>query len=131
MNTTYFLNLVAGNVFKTKTSPAIPSKYYLALSTTAPKADGSSCTEPTDSAYARVELTNMSAPANGVVSNTSLIQFPESTADWGIMSYYGIFDAATGGNLLMYGELTKSRTVEANTIMIVREGSLNLSIANP
>ena len=36
MNTTYFLNLVSGNVFGSKKSPAIPEKYYLGLSSTAP-----------------------------------------------------------------------------------------------
>lgn len=131
MNTTYFLNLVAGNIFGTKKSPAIPSKFYLGLSTSAPNVSGGGVTEPTDSAYARMELSSLGAPTGGVVSNTSIIEFPESATDWGIVSYYCIYDAATGGNLLMYGQLEKSRTVEANTVMIVRAGSLNLSMVNP
>ena len=35
MNTTYFLNCAAGNIFNTKTSPALPKTYYIGLSTSA------------------------------------------------------------------------------------------------
>ena len=34
MNTTYFLNQVMGNLFKTKETPALPSEYYIGLSST-------------------------------------------------------------------------------------------------
>lgn len=131
MNTTYFLNLIAGNVFKTKTSPGIPSTYHLGLSTTAPNVSGGGVTEPSDSAYKRIALSGLGAPNNGAVANTSIIEFPESTQDWGTVSYYCIYDSATGGNLLMYGQLAKSRIVEANTVMIVRADSLKLSVTNP
>lgn len=132
MNTTYFLNLVSGNVFGSKTTPAIPSKYYLGLSSTAPGLDGSGATEPgAGTGYARVELTSLSAPSNGVVTNSTAIDFAESTAEWGTMTHFAIYDAPTGGNLLMYGELSASRHVEAATIMTIKLGSLNLSVVNP
>lgn len=40
MNTKYFLNLVAGNVFRSKETPAIPTKYYIGLSKTEPNETG-------------------------------------------------------------------------------------------
>lgn len=132
MNTTYWLNEVAGNVFKTKTSPALPNNFYLGLSGTAPSLDGTGVTEPAASAgYARVQLTSLSEPTNGVVTNEQAIDFAESTADWGTMTYFVVYDAATDGNLLMYGQLSVSRTVEAATIMTIKAGSLNLSVVNP
>lgn len=132
MNTTYFLNLVSGNVFGSKKSPAIPEKYYLGLSSTAPSLDGSGVTEPGGGAgYARVELTSLSAPINGAVTNSSAINFAESTAEWGTMTHFVIYDALSEGNLLMYGELSASRKVEADTIMTIKLGSLNLSVVNP
>ena len=71
MNTTYFLNLAAGNLFGTKTSPEIPSNYYIGLSTSAPNVNGTNVNEPSTSAgYARVKLTTLSEPASGVVTNT-------------------------------------------------------------
>lgn len=132
MNTTYFLNLVSGNVFGSKKSPAIPEKYYLGLSSTAPSLDGSGVIEPGDgTGYARVELTSLSAPINGAVTNSSAIDFAESTAEWGTMTHFVIYDALSEGNLLMYGELSASRKVEADTIMTIKLGSLNLSVVNP
>lgn len=132
MNTTYFLNLVAGNLFRTKEVPAIPEKYYLGLSSTVPSLDGTGATEPPASAaYQRMELDVLSEPTNGVITNASQIDFPESTADWGKMTHFLVFDAATGGNLLMYGLLNKSRTVEEETVMSIKAGSLNLSVINP
>lgn len=56
MTTTYFLNLTAGNLFKTKTDPAIPASYYIGLSSTEPNISGGNVTEPSTSGtgYARV-----------------------------------------------------------------------------
>lgn len=132
MNTTYFLNLVSGNVFGSKKTPAVPEKYYLGLSSAAPALDGSGVVEPGDgTGYARVELTSLSAPVNGVVTNNAAIDFAESTSEWGTMTHFVVYDAPTGGNLLMYGELSASRRVEAATIMTIKLGSLNLSVVNP
>ena len=75
MNTTYFLNLVSGNVFGSKKTPALPEKYYLGLSSAAPALDGSGVVEPGGGAgYARVELTSLSAPVNGVVSASRRVE---------------------------------------------------------
>lgn len=49
----------------------------------------------------------------------------------GTMTHFVVYDALTGGNLLMYGELSASRRVEAATIMTIKLGSLNLSVVNP
>lgn len=134
MNTTYFLNCVRGNLFKTETNPALPSKYYIGLSATAPAEDGTGVTEPaTNASYARVELTSLVNAENGCVTNSENIYFKESTADWGIMTHFVIYDtgAVGKGNLLMYGELSTPRNVEAETIMTVKAGYLNLAIQNP
>lgn len=134
MNTTYFLNLTAGNIFGTKTTPAIPTKYYIGLSTTTPTLTGTNVTEPSAGAgYARVELTNLSAPSGGVVTNNQAINFNESTANWGTITHFVIYDSDTvgGGNLLMYGALSTPRSVEAATIMTIKQGYLNLSVQNP
>lgn len=133
MNTTYFLNLVAGNVFGSKKTPGLPNTYYVGLSKTPANVDGSGVTEPSAShGYARTAVngSELSVPSNGVVVNTSAINFNESTADWGVIQYYVIYDAQTGGNLLMYGSLSAQRQVEAGTVMTIKEGSLRLSAVN-
>ena len=50
MTTTYFLNLAAGNIYRTKETPAIPTEYWIGLSTTAPNLNGTNVSEPVGSA---------------------------------------------------------------------------------
>lgn len=136
MNTTYFKNLIMGNVFKTDTSVSLPTNIYIGLSSTAPTAAGGNVTEPSTSgtAYARVRLTSLTAPSGGVITNSSAISFPESTATWfnsaNPATHYVIFDAATGGNLLMYNSLTASRVIEVNTIATIKASSLYLQLTD-
>ena len=132
MTTTYFLNRIMGNVFQTQTSPGLPSKVYLGLSTSAPDIDGSGVTEPLASAgYARVELNSLSEPSNGVITNDAAISFPESSASWGTVTHFALYDAPVNGNLLMYNVLSQARSVETATIVMVKVGSLKLTLANP
>lgn len=134
MNTTYFLNLTAGNIFGSQTNPAIPSTYYIGLSTTAPTLAGGNVTEPSTSyGYSRVALTSLSEPSDGVVTNESVISWDESTDSWGTITYFVIYDSADvgSGNLLMYGALETARTVEAETVMTIKSGYLSLTVQNP
>ncbi|WP_423785989.1 phage tail fiber protein [Intestinimonas butyriciproducens] len=128
------MDCVAGNIFRTQTSPAIPTAYYIGLSQTPPTDSGSNVTEPpTSHGYARLALNSLSAPSNGTVTNTSDISFPESTGDWGVISHFVIYDsqAAGSGNLLMYGELSAPRTVEEATMLLFPAGELELRVQNP
>lgn len=131
MNTTYFLNLAAGNLFQSKTNPPIPSEMWIGLSTTAPNPNGTGYTEPSSgTGYARVRLDMLGEPNTGVVTNTANIDFNESTASWGTVTHFVIFDAQNDGNLLQYGALSTPRSVEAATIMTIKSGYLNLSVQN-
>ena len=132
MNTTYFLNQVMGNLFKTKETPALPSEYYIGLSSTAPNISGGNVTEPlSNSGYKRVKLENLSEPADGVITNEQAISFDESTANWGTMSHFVIYDALEAGNLLMYDTISTPRNVEAATIVTIKANSLTLTLSNP
>ncbi len=132
MTSTYFLNCIMGNVFQTKLSPGLPSKVYLGLSSSAPDVDGSGATEPLASAgYSRVELNSLDVPTNGVITNKSEISFPESSASWGTVTHFVLYDAPVNGNLLMFNVLSQARSVEQATIVMVNAGSLKLTLANP
>ena len=132
MNTTYFLNHVMGNLFKTKETPALPSEYYIGLSSTAPNISGGNVTEPlSNSGYKRVKLENLSEPTDGVITNEQAISFDESTANWGTMSHFVIYDALEAGNLIMYDTLSTPRNVEAATIVTIKANSLTLTLSNP
>ena len=133
MNTTTFLNRIIGNLFGTQTAPPLPTQYWLGLSSTAPGIDGTGVTEPSSvgTGYSRVRLVSLSAPSNGTISNTAAVSFDESTMQWGTMTHYVIYDAPTGGNLLMFGLLTISRAVEQNTVITIRAGELTITLENP
>lgn len=133
MTSTYFLNCIMGNVFKTKTTPVLPEKVYLGLSSSEPDIDGTNVTEPsTLSGYSRIELTEkLGEPNNGVISNTADISFPESSASWGTITHFVIYDSESDGNLLMFESLTQNRSVETATIVTIKAGNLTVTLANP
>lgn len=102
-----------------------PATLYVALFTVAPSDTGGG-TEVTGGSYARVAVTSSlanwagtqsagstvaSSGTGGTTSNNAAITFPAPTANWGSIVAFGIFDAATGGNLLIYGTLNTAKTV--------------------
>ena len=104
------------------------------MSTSAPAINGTGVNEPSTAAgYARVKLSSLGEPVDGVVTTSQAIYFNESTASWGTITHFVIYDSATvgEGNLLMYGTLSTPRSVETATIMTIKEGYLSLSAQNP
>lgn len=136
MTTTLFKNIIMGNVFKTDTSTALPTNLYIGLSSTTPTAAGGNVSEPssTGTGYARVRLTSLSAPTNGVITNSADISWPESLSAWFNASnpatHYVIFNAATGGNLLMYNALASPRVIDADTVATIKSGNLILQLTD-
>jgi hypothetical protein len=92
-----------------------PGTVYIALYTAAPT-DAGGGTEVTGGSYARVAVTNNAtnwpAASPGSKQNGTAFTFPQATANWGTVVAFGILDAASGGNLLYWGDLTASKTVE-------------------
>lgn len=80
---------------------------YVALFTAAGTDAGTGFTEVTGGAYARVataaaDWNAASGSAPSQISNANTLTFPTATADWGSVIAFGIFDAATTGNLLCW-----------------------------
>lgn len=138
MNTTYFLNTIAGNVFKSQTTPALPARFYIGLSTTTPNLDGTNTTEPNTAgtAYQRIELTSLTVPTNGEVTNANVLQWAEATGTWGALTYLVVFDATTGGNLLWYDRIRDTNgnpitlSVGAGATLSIKAGDVELSVVN-
>lgn len=102
-----------------------PATVYVALATTTGSA--AACgTEVTGGSYARVAVTSAlanwagtqsagstttSSGTSGQTSNNGAITFPSPTGTWGTVTSFCIFDASTGGNLLLYSALTVSKTI--------------------
>ena len=64
--------------------------------------------------------------------NSAVIEFAESTAAWSsganALTHWGIWDALSGGNCVLHGDFTVSRTVNAAGIILkVPIGELDVS----
>jgi len=102
-----------------------PATVYFGLLTAAPSDTGGG-TEASGGSYARVGVTaslanfagtqgtgttTASSGTSGTTSNNAVITFPAPTGDWGRVTHIGIYDAPTGGNLLIYGALTNAKNI--------------------
>ena len=131
MLTTYFSSLICNYVFGINRNNSLPSSYYLGLSTTQPTVLGTNVSEPSSGAgYSRIQISNLTTSTDGTTTNSSYLQFEESSDSWGTVSYFVIFDASIGGNLLMYGALSASRTVAQGEIINIAAQALDLSITS-
>lgn len=65
----------------------------------------------------------MSLVEEGAITNQAEIHMDIATGDWGEMRYVCIFDSATGGNLLAYGEIGRmvDGEWEAGSISPIRD----------
>lgn len=107
-----------------------PSTIYVALFTAAPN-DAGGGTEVSGGSYARAAVqnnaTNFPAASGGVKSNGTAINFPQATASWGTVVAVGFFDAATGGNLLAWADLTTSKAVGAGDTISFPIGGITIT----
>lgn len=98
---------------------------YVSLHTGA-CSDSAVGTEVTGGSYARVTVaasmaawagtqsagsTVASSGAGGTTSNNATVTFPAPTANWGVVTHFGLSDAASAGNQLFCAPLTVSKTI--------------------
>lgn len=90
---------------------------YIGLFTAAPT-DAGGGTECSGGAYAReaVGANGFGAAAGGAITNPAEFKWADATANWGTITHIGLFDAATGGNLLVYGAVTNSVAITSGDI---------------
>jgi len=122
----YLENKVLDHVLGT-TAYTMPTTVYVGLSTGSFNDDNSG-TELSGSGYARQTAT-FNAAASGSADNSAAIDFPAATASWGVISHFGLFDASTGGNLLIHGALTQSKTVDTGDILRIAAGDMDITAA--
>lgn len=99
---------------------------YLGLFTAAPSDTGGG-TEVSGNAYAR-QAAPFAAASGGSAGNSGTITFPTATGSWGTITHWALFDAASAGNMLVYGALTTARTIAATDTLIVNAGALVVSL---
>ena len=105
----------------------MPTTVYVGLSTGSFNDDNSG-TELSGSGYARQSIA-FNAASNGTADNSGSVDFPAATGSWGTVSHFGLFDASTGGNLLIHGALTASKAVDTGDILRVAAGDMDITAA--
>lgn len=109
------------------TTYTAPSTIYVGLYTSDPT-DANTGTEVSGGSYARTSVT-FGAPSNGASLNSSAVEFPQATADWGTVGWIGLLDASTSGNLLYHTPLDVSKTISNGDIFKIAIGSLSVTLA--
>lgn len=104
-----------------------PATVYVSLWTSDPT-DAGSGTEVSGGSYARTAVT-FGAPSDGVTTNSAAVEFPQATASWGTIAYFGINDASTSGNLLYHSPVTTSKTIDTGDIFKFASGSISVTLA--
>ena len=103
---------------------------YVALFTAAPT-DAGGGTEVSGGSYARVDSSGLWGAPTGTspstVQNSSAVTFPQATASWGTVVAFGIYDAATNGNLLRWNTLNASEAVDTNETARFNTSALTLT----
>lgn len=117
-------NKVLGHVFGA-TPYTAPATLYVGLFTSNPGETGSG-TEVSGGSYARQTIAFTVAGAQA--SNTAAVEFPTATASWGTITYAAIYDALSGGNLLAYGALTTSKTIDNGDVFRIPAGDFDINL---
>jgi len=119
------------NVFGINNNPAIPTTYYLGLSSTLPTIGGTNVTEPsTGAGYGRLSINNLFASLNGLVTNVNVFNFSMSSTNWGVIPYYVIYDSVSGGHLLMFGNLSSPINVQSLVVVNIQPGELDIQLSS-
>lgn len=120
-------------------SPASPATVHVGLFTTLPADDETGGVEASYTGYARVGVTNNAtewpAATEGAPtqkSNANTITFGQKT-DVGSITVvgFGLFDAASAGNLLFFGAVTPNQAVGQNDTPRFLAGDVIIELGDP
>jgi hypothetical protein len=138
----YLENKLIDQLFRGQAAPTTTT-LYVGLLTAAPS-DAGGGTEVSGGSYARVSVgsslanwagtqsagsTVASSGTGGQTSNNGAITFPTPSTGWGTVTHFGIYDAASGGNLLFWGALTIAKTINQADTVTFPAASLSITFA--
>lgn len=110
-----------------KASFTMPTTVYVALYTAAPS-DAGGGSQVSGGSYARQAIT-VNSSSGGATNPNADVVFPTASASWGTITHVGIFDASSGGNLLMHGAATTPKTISAGDQLVVPAADLDFTLS--
>jgi hypothetical protein len=90
--------------------------------------EGTLTDEVSGGSYGRQSAT-FSAASGGSASTSATLTFPAATANWGTITHVAVLDASTSGNVLFWGQVTTSKTIETGDTFQITSGNLTISLA--
>lgn len=107
-----------------------PPTIYVGLSIADPTDDASGLAEPSGNAYARVATVgaDWNSASGGIIDNANDISFPQASGNWGTLTHFALFDAASGGNMLAHGSLGVSKPISNGDTAKFAAGDLDISL---
>jgi hypothetical protein len=133
----YLENKVLDHVL-TATSYSAPSTRYLALfvntsGNAATNLEAGTLTDEvsaTSTGYSRKAVT-FAAASSGTSATSATVTFDAATASWGTITHVAIVDGGTrgAGNVLFWGAVTTSKTIDTGDTFQVTSGNLTISLA--
>lgn len=128
----YLENELLDHVFGASAYSA-PATLYFALSTADPTDDGSGIAEPSGNNYERVAVTNdkdlWTDAAAGALSNEAAVTFNTASGSWGTITHFAVFDASSGGNMIIHGDLTASKAVGSGDTPKFNIGDIDITLS--
>ncbi len=119
----------------------VPTGVWVSLHTASPQDNNVTSTEVTTAAwpgYVRQSASNGGAvatgwtvPASGAgsTSNALMLTFPAQAGATPVtVTHFGLYDAASNGNLLYWASLTVAKTLNQTDVLTLPVGSLTVSI---
>lgn len=128
MTTTYWRNRMLKVAFFVGTT-----EFYIGLTCTLPKEDGTGVSEPLGNGYARVKIHEFTSPEYGEVHNPETINFPISTGVWFTTdmpaTHWCLFDGpGSTAKLLTCGPLTYPIAVRQNVLVRFPAGMVSIKL---
>ena len=125
----YLANKFLDLMFGAQSYAGAGGTLYFGLFTSTPSSPTASGTELTigSNSYARAtltnNLTNLPGASGGVKANGgSAVTWPTATGSWGVVQGVGVYDAASGGNLLFYASISSKTVDSGDTVSIPISG---------
>lgn len=124
----YLENKVLDHVL-TGSAYSQPAARYLALFTADTGLESNSpSAEISGGSYARQAVT-FAAASSGQSATNATVTFPTASGNWGTITHVAVMDASTSGNVLFWGAVTTSKTIETGDTFQVTSGNLTVSLA--
>jgi hypothetical protein len=88
-------------------------------------------TSTSGTAYVRKAVTFAAASGTSPCSSATnaTVTFDAATASWGTITHVAVMDASTSGNVLFWGAVTTSKTIDTGDTFQVTSGNLTISLA--